>query len=205
MFNQENLTKLSNVLEKFSQEILTITLLKQPKGVKYPMTVSKKTTLLDLSLFILFVTLTVALIQPFQVANASLFPYPGPDLQRIYIKSDGNVEPATALIEKTGSLYKLTSNIVLQTIEIQRDNIVLDGSNYLIQGNGSWVGTAPRWDDARNNGIVIAGRNNITITHLTIEKCTTGIRISDSSQISVNGMVFTSEIGNMYTPKGIAI
>ena len=169
------------------------------------MNTSKRTKLLELSIFFLFVTLAVVEIQPFQVANASFFPYPGPDLQRIYIRNDGTVEPATAPIEKTGSLYKLSGNIILQTIEIQRDNIVLDGSDYLLQGNESWVGTALSWDDAGNNGIIITGRNNITITHLTIEKCTTGVRISNSSQISVNGIMFTNETAYMYTPKGIAI
>ena len=166
---------------------------------------SKKLKLLDISIIILFVTVTVAVIQPFQVANANFFPYPGPDLPRIYIRNDGTVEPATAPIEKTGSLYKLTGNIVLQTIEIQRNNIVLDGSDYLIQGNGSWMGTAPRWGDAGNNGIIIAGRSNVSITRLTIEKCTTGVRISNSSQISVDGIMFANENAAMYTPKGIAI
>ena len=161
----------------------------------------KKTKLLDISIIVLFVTLFVAVIQPFQVAKANFFPNPGPDLQRIYIRNDGTVEPASALIENAGSLYKLTGNIVLQTIVIQRDNIVLDGSNYLIQGNASWMGTAPHWGDAGNNGIIISGRNNVTITGLTIEKCTTGVRISTSSQISVNSIMFTNETDAMLTPK----
>jgi len=169
------------------------------------MSIRKKTKLLDISILLLFVTLSVIVIQPLQVASANFFPFPGPDLQRIYLRNDGTVEPATAPIEKTGNLYRLTGNIVLQTIEIQRNNIVFDGSDYLIQGNASWVGTAPRWGDAGNNGIIISGRTNVTITNLTIEKCTTGIRISNSSQISVNKVMFATETAAMYTPKGIAI
>jgi parallel beta-helix repeat protein len=170
------------------------------------MAMHKKTKPIALSILILFVlSVTVAEMRPFHLAHGNFFPDLGPDLSRIYIRSDGAVEPVIAPIERSGSLYKLTGNIVLQTIEIQRDNIVLDGSGYLIQGNESWVGTAPRWGDAGNNGVIIAGRNNVTITRLNIEKCTTGVRISNSSQISVNGNMFTNETAAMYTPKGIAI
>jgi len=156
-----------------------------------------------LVLLVLFST-TVGL-QLVDLAHGNFFPDPGPDLPRIYIRNDGTVEPTTAPIEKSDSLYKLTGNILLQTIEIQRDNIVLDGSDHSIQGNESWMGTAPRWGDAGNNGIIIAGRNNVTITRLTIEKCTTGIRISNSSQISVEGNMFTNETAAMDNPMGIAI
>jgi parallel beta-helix repeat protein len=170
------------------------------------MAMHKKTKPIALSIIIFFaISITAAEMRPFYLAHGNFFQDPGPDLPRIYVRNDGTVEPATAPIEKTGNLYKLTSNIVLRTIEIQRDNIVLDGSNYLMQGNESWMGTAPRWDDAGNNGIIIAGQNNITITRLTIEKFTTGVRISNSSQISVDGNMFTNETAAMYTPKGIAI
>jgi parallel beta-helix repeat protein len=170
------------------------------------MAMHKKTTAVALSILILFVlSLTASEMQPFYLAHGNFFPDPGPDLPRIYIRSDGAVEPAMAPIERSGNLYKLTGNIILYTIEIQCDNIVLDGSGYLIQGNESWMGTAPSWGDAGNNGIIIAGLNNVTITRLNIEKCTTGVRISSSSQISVDGNIFTNETAAMYTPKGIAI
>jgi hypothetical protein len=170
------------------------------------MAIHKKTKPIALSILIIFVlSITVAEMRPFYLAQGNFFPDPGPDLPRIYIRSDGTVEPATAPIEKLGSLYKLTGNIVLQTIEIQRDNIVFDGSDYLIHGNESWMGTAPRWGDAGNNGIIIAGRNNVTITRLNIEKCTTGVRIFNSSQISVDGNMFTNQTASMDTPIGVAI
>ncbi len=169
------------------------------------MTIHKKIKLLDLSIIILFVILAVAAIQPLQEANANFFPNPGPDLQRIYIRNDGTIEPATAPIEKTGNLYKLTNSIALRTIEIQRDNIILDGSDYLIRGNESWVGSAPRSQDAGNNGIIVVGRNNVTLTHLTIEKCTTGVRIANSLHISIIGNMFTNETAYMDASLGVAI
>jgi parallel beta-helix repeat protein len=167
-------------------------------------TKAKKIALTAFTISVFLISI-VAGVQLIYFAHANFFPDPGPDLPRIYITRDGNVDPATAPIERTGNFYKLTGNIILQTIEIQRDNIVLDGSYYLIQGNKSWMGTAPRWGDAGNNGIIMAGRNNVTITRLIIEKCTAGIRISNSSQISVYRNMFTNETAAMYTPKGVAI
>jgi parallel beta-helix repeat protein len=170
------------------------------------MVMHKRTRPIALSvLIVLFLSITAAEMQPLFLAHGNFFPDPGSDLPRIYIRSDGSVEPTTAPIERVGSLYKLTGNIILQTIEIQISNIALDGVNHVIYGNASWVGTVPRFDDAGNNGIVITRRSNVSITHVKVEKCTTGIRISNSSQIIVSGNTFTSETAVMYNPLGIAI
>lgn len=164
-----------------------------------------KRTMLTLSTILTFVILLIVGVQFTGLSSANFFPDPGPDLQRIYIRSNGNVEPATAPLERTYNQYKLTSNIILSTIEIQRDNIVLDGAGYKIQGNASWMGNAPRADDSGNNGIVIAGRNNITLSGINIEKYTTGVRISSSSHINIIGSVFTNETASIATSMGIVI
>jgi hypothetical protein len=139
------------------------------------------------------------------LSSANFFPYPGPDLPRIYIRSDGSLQPATAPIERSGNIYKLTDNIILQTIVIQRNNIVLDGSGYLIEGNKSWMGLASHLGDAGNNGIVIAEGNNINITNFNIEKFTAGIRISGSSQINIVDNNFNEEAAVFDTPMGVVI
>jgi parallel beta-helix repeat protein len=146
----------------------------------------------------ILLTLLILLVAGAQFTNlssANFFPDPGPDLPRIYIRSNGNVEPAMAPIERTGNIYKLTDNIVLYTIEIQRDNIVLDGAGHTIQGNGSWLGY-----DAGNNGVIVVGRNNVTITRLNIEQCYAGIRISSSSHINIAGNTFING-----TTMGVAV
>jgi nitrous oxidase accessory protein NosD len=139
------------------------------------------------------------------LSSANFFPDPGPDLPRIYIRSNGSIEPSTAPINKSGNNYKLTDNIVMHTIVIQRDNIVLDGSDYMIEGNRSWMGIAPRWGDAGNNGIILVGRNHVNITNLNIEKFTAGVRITDSSHINIVGNSFKEEMAVMDTPMGIVI
>jgi parallel beta-helix repeat protein len=122
------------------------------------------------------------------LSSANFFPDPGPDLPRIYIRNDGSIEPETVPIEKIGNLYKLTSNVIHYTIEIQRDNIVLDGAGYSIQGNASRI---KGYDDG-NNGVIVNGRNNVNITRLNFEQGDTGIRISDSTNISVIDNTFSN-------------
>ncbi len=122
------------------------------------------------------------------LSSANFFPDPGPDLPRIYIRNDGRVEPATAPIERTGNIYKLTSNVVRYTIEIQRDNIVLDGVEYSILGNASRI---KGYDDG-NNGVIITGRNNVNITRVNFKQGDTGIRISGSTNISVINNTFSN-------------
>jgi parallel beta-helix repeat protein len=124
------------------------------------------------------------------LSSANFFPAPGPDLPRIYIRNDGSIEPETASIERTGNIYTLTGNVVHYTIEIQRDNIVLDGVGYSILGNISRI---KGYDDG-NNGVIVAGRNNVTITRLNFEQGDTGVRISGSSNIAVIDNTFSNGI-----------
>ena len=102
-----------------------------------------------------------------------------------------------------GNIYKLTDDIALYTILIQRNNIVLDGSGYLIEGNKSWMGLASGWGDAGNNGIVIIGQNHVNITNLKIEGFTAGVRISGSSHINIVGNAFNKEAAVFDSPMGI--
>lgn len=133
------------------------------------------------------------------------FPDPGPDLPRIYITNDGDVKPETAPIERTGNTYTLTDNIVLQTIVIQRDNIVLNGSGYLIQGNASWMGLEPRMKDYGNNGVIIAGQYNVNLTNLKFQSYSSGVRISGSSNINIAENFFTKGTNMMDSSMGVVI
>ena len=136
-----------------------------------------------LIIFSIILALLASLImQKVEIAESNFFPVPGPDLPRILIKNDGSIEPTTAPIERTGNIYKLTDNIVLFSIEIQRDNIVLDGAGYMIQGNASGL---PGYDVDGNVGVIITGRNKVNITRLKFEQSDTAIRILSSSHVNV--------------------
>lgn len=150
---------------------------------------------LAFSLLLAFLFSTMVDSQLVQFSSANFFPDPGPDLPRIYIRSNGSIEPATAPIERSGNLYKLTDNIVMYTVELQRDNIVLDGAGYAIQGNASRI---KGYDDG-NNGVIVAGRKNVNVTRLNFEQGDTGIRISGSSDIAVVDNSFTNGIHTAIT------
>ena len=108
--------------------------------------------------------------------------------------------------DEQDNTYRLVGNINMQTIVIQRDNIVLDGCGYLLQGNRSWLGgTAQYFSDTGNNGIIIAGRNNINVTNFRIEKYTTSIRLFDSSQINIVANAFADGAHAMDKALGIVI
>jgi parallel beta-helix repeat protein len=155
-----------------------------------------KRTVLTLLIILALLMLLVAGAQFKIFSSANFFPDPGPDLPRIYIRSNGSVEPATAPIERAGNLYKLTDNIAFFTIEIQRDNIVLDGAGRTVQGNASRI---KGYDDG-NNGVIVAGHNNVNITHLSFEQGDTGIRVSKSSNVNIVGNTFRNGIN-----KGISL
>jgi len=141
--------------------------------------------------FILALFFSVAAgIQMVHFSSASYWPDPGPDLPRIYIRSDGSVEPATAPIHRTGNVYRLTDDIILYTIEIQCDNIILDGAGHTIQGNATRI---KGYDDG-NNGVIIAGQNNVTITGIKFEQGEAGIRIPNSTNITVIDNSFSNGI-----------
>jgi len=67
------------------------------------------------------------------------------------------------------------------------------------------MGLAPRLQDSGNNGVIIAGHNNINITNLTIERFTAGVRISDAAHINIVDNRFNEEIAVFDTPMGIVI
>lgn len=62
----------------------------------------------------------------------------------IYIRADGNVDPLTApIFTADDETYVLTDNVAVigaDGIIVERDNIVVDGVGYSIQGAGTWSG-----------------------------------------------------------------
>ena len=71
----------------------------------------------------------------------------------IYIRSDGTVE-GTDKIQRDGNVYTFTNNIY-DSIVVERDNIVVDGAGYTLQGPF--------------RGIYLESRNNVTIKNVEIK------------------------------------
>ena len=123
-------------------------------------------------------SLFVASLLLVSLALANFMP-PIPDLPHICIKSDGTVEPSDAPIRRVGNTFTLTRDLMKENvIEVQANNLIIDGGGHTIQG------MAP-------SGIIIYGRNSITIKNFTIREFNSGISIRYSYNIVITGNNFS--------------
>jgi len=104
------------------------------------------------------------------------------DSGTIYIRADGSIDPSTAPIYTVDNVtYTFTGNIN-DSIVIERDNIVVDGAGYTVEGTGAY--------EAR--GLYLSGRSNVTIRNMKIKAFYDGIFLYESS----NNNLFGNNITN---------
>jgi len=106
----------------------------------------------------------------------------------VYIQADGSIDPTTAPIHTADNItYTLTGNITADAdgIVIERDNIVLNGADYTMMGNGS------------GNGIDLVNRNNVTIENTNIENFDCGAYLENSSNKTTNGNNVADNVGGV--------
>jgi parallel beta-helix repeat protein len=89
----------------------------------------------------------------------------------IYIRADGLVDPSTASILNVGNIYYTFTADIHDLIVIERDNIVVDGANYTLQGTGG----------SDSKGIDLTGRTNVTITNIKIKAFDYGVYLYSAS------------------------
>jgi nitrous oxidase accessory protein NosD len=102
-------------------------------------------------------------------------PLPAPPILQVYIRSDGTVYPSTVPIQRAGNIYTFMSDITNSTIEVQCDNVVIDGAGYTLKGNGHL------WD----TGITLANRSNVIIKNLAIRDYVWSISLVASSNVII--------------------
>jgi parallel beta-helix repeat protein len=112
---------------------------------------------------VLFLKALVAAQTPFVSGNY----IPIPDLEHIYIRSNGAIEPSTAAIERIGNTYTFIQNIRNLSIRVERDNIVIDGAGHTLTGS--------KENGIQARGIYITDRSNVTIKNLKIQTFNFGI------------------------------
>ena len=102
----------------------------------------------------------------------------------IYIRTDGSVDPNTAPISTVDNVtYTLTDNIVgdvpkySEAIVVQRDNIVVDGAGYSLQGLEAWG----------SKGVALSGRSNVTIKNMKIKSFWAGVQLGSSDYNNIFG------------------
>lgn len=104
----------------------------------------------------------------------------------IYINSDGTINPATAPISRDGDIYTFTDNIY-ERINIYRDNIIIDGNGYTLQGTGP--GSKP--SGSSSIALWLRWRNNITIQNIIISGWGYGIWIFNTVNSLITNNVIT--------------
>jgi len=117
----------------------------------------------------------------------------------IYIKVDGSVDPSTAPIHRDGDSYTFIGNMY-DSIVIQKNNIIIDGAGYTVQGIGN------------GTGIKLDRRSNVTIKNVEINAFDSGIGLYSSSNNSISGnniknnsygVFFTNSSGNSISGNNI--
>ena len=98
--------------------------------------------------------------------------------ETIYIRPDGSVE-GTTKIQRDGNVYTFIDNIN-GSIVVERNNIIIDGTEYTLQGTG--------W----GNGIYLSGRNSVTIKNIEIRKFSCGINLYGCSNSTISRNHVTS-------------
>jgi len=97
----------------------------------------------------------------------------------IHIRADGSIDPPTAPIQQDGNVYTLTDNIY-DSIVVEKDNIVIDGNSYTLQGSGT------------GDGIYLHLREHVTVRNTHIKNFYYGIEIDHSSYNSISGSTITN-------------
>jgi len=91
----------------------------------------------------------------------------------IYIRADGSIDHPTANITTADNItYNFTDNNY-DEIVVERDNIVIDGVGYTLEGPGAGI------------GIDLPDRSNVTITNVWIEDFSTGVYLNNSLQCHI--------------------
>jgi len=88
----------------------------------------------------------------------------------IYIRADGSVDPPTAPIRRDGNKYTFTDDIY-GSIVVERDNIVIDGAGYTLQGAGG------------GTGVELFGRKVVVVRNIKIRNFDYGIVLGYSPNL----------------------
>ena len=94
----------------------------------------------------------------------------------IYIRADGSIDPPTAPISTLDMVtYTFTDN-VYDEIVVERDNTVVDGAGYAVQGLGTQF----------SHAISLIGRSNVTIKNMEINAFEAGVYLESCSNSTLS-------------------
>ena len=103
----------------------------------------------------------------------------------VYIRADGSIEGTTDISTVDNVTYTFTDNIY-DEIVIERDNIVVDGTGYTVQGTGS------------GDGIDLWNRNNVTLKNVEVTNFQYGIYLWESDNNTFTGNTASNNKHGIY-------
>jgi parallel beta-helix repeat protein len=89
----------------------------------------------------------------------------------VIIRADGSIAPPSAPISSSDNVTYTLVDGILGSLNVWRDNIVIDGAGYTLQGNGVYG----------SGGIDLSGRKNVAIQNAHVKGFYYGIQLSESS------------------------
>ncbi len=99
------------------------------------------------------------------------------------INESGTVDPPSAPIQRKGNVYTITGDLK-GTLRVKRDNIVIDGRGYSLQGNGT---SGELFIRETQTGINLTDRTNVTINNLQLYRYKDAIHIDGSTNTTISG------------------
>ena len=101
----------------------------------------------------------------------------------IYINGDGSVTPSASPIATSDNItYTFSGNISYPAyygVIVQRNDVVIDGNGFTVQGNETGI------------GLYLESLDNVTIKNINVENCFKGILLNSSSNCDVVGSNIT--------------
>jgi parallel beta-helix repeat protein len=110
-----------------------------------------------------------------------------------FIRSDGSIDPSTAPIHRDGDVYAFTDKIVGYTVIVEKDDIILDGGGYTLEGYGS-EGNFTFKGYADPAGILIRNQLGITVRNMKISGFTYGIQLTGWSTLASKNITLENNL-----------
>ena len=100
--------------------------------------------------------------------------------ETIFINADGSISPPTTPISTFDKITYTFTDKLNNEIFVERDNIIIDGNDFILQGNGDGA------------GIYLYGRTNVTIQKIRIMNFSEGVRLDSCSNVKLDENTITN-------------
>ena len=107
-------------------------------------------------------------------------------LPAVHINSNGEIYPTDAPISRTGNTYTFTGNWTKYVLEVECNNIVIDGAGFYIIANEAGI------------GISFFNVKKVSVTNVNVVDTNRGIYLEQCSDMTVSGCSVTGGNNGIY-------